>query len=291
MSAWYARRRSLVLRFAVVAEEVVDETANVEAVAAVRAVREATRYLESSSDDLESARAAAAAALKAAGLETTMRARLRFATPGKHELVHHILPNLWAGGWSALNDGCRSLKLRRVRYVLSITTATRRLPFVHLQIECPDEPTAPLHQHFAAICWFLDAARKRGRAYAHCGAGVSRTGACLVAYVVWRFRLTVDEALVVVRAGRPKIRPNGGFMRQLAAWEARVRASPKRLSLEDELPRDTADQLAFWAAFQDDDDDGFCGGKGEGDHQARQLVLAPDNKNRRRRDQKCCSKK
>ncbi|KAJ4461724.1 hypothetical protein PAPYR_1856 [Paratrimastix pyriformis] len=53
----------------------------------------------------------------------------------------------------------------------------------------------------------------------HCQAGISRSGALLIAYLMSRFRLTLLAALAVARAVRPLIRPNEGFIGQLAEFE------------------------------------------------------------------------
>ena len=86
---------------------------------------------------------------------------------------------------------------------------------------------------------FIDAARKAtaggdgdgdgdgdggrpGRVLVHCMAGVSRSTTVTVAYLMAREQMTMREALTAVRARRPIVGPNPGFLRQLCAHDKRL---------------------------------------------------------------------
>ena len=101
------------LLFAYVAAEALDDAeAASDAYAAARAAVDKLRMAVTNEDGdaaSERAREAAAAALRAAGLEDEMRRRLKRARPGKFALVHQVLEYLYVGGWAALNDDCRVL--------------------------------------------------------------------------------------------------------------------------------------------------------------------------------------
>ena len=101
------------LMFAYVAAEALDDAeATSEAHAVARDAVDKLRMAVTNEDGdaaSERAREAAAAALRAAGLEDEMRRRLKRARPGKFALVHQVLEYLYVGGWAALNDDCRVL--------------------------------------------------------------------------------------------------------------------------------------------------------------------------------------
>ena len=59
---------------------------------------------------------------------------------------------------------------------------------------------------------FLDEASGKRRVYVHCAAGVSRSASVVVAYVMWRDRMGLDEALQWVKKRRPCVQPNEAFM-------------------------------------------------------------------------------
>jgi len=56
----------------------------------------------------------------------------------------------------------------------------------------------------------------------HCGAGVSRSGSAVVAYLMWRKHLRYKEALETAKRAREWINPNPSFQRQLKSFEERL---------------------------------------------------------------------
>jgi hypothetical protein len=49
----------------------------------------------------------------------------------------------------------------------------------------------------------------------HCMAGVSRSASVVCAYLIWKYGLTVPEAIALVRSARPVATPNAAFVAQL----------------------------------------------------------------------------
>jgi hypothetical protein len=71
---------------------------------------------------------------------------------------------------------------------------------------------------------FIDAQRKAGRAtFVHCHEGVSRGPLVMAAYLMYSKKMTRNEALAYIRAGRPFIRPNPSFMDLLLYWEHKLK--------------------------------------------------------------------
>jgi hypothetical protein len=67
---------------------------------------------------------------------------------------------------------------------------------------------------------FITEQRRAGLpVFVHCRAGVSRGGMVVTAYLMSRDGCTRDEALAVIRAQRPSVRPNQAFMERLLEWE------------------------------------------------------------------------
>ena len=56
----------------------------------------------------------------------------------------------------------------------------------------------------------------------HCGAGVSRSAALVIAYLMRRFTWPAERARQHARARRSLVNPNQGFWRQLCAFEAEL---------------------------------------------------------------------
>eukprot|EP00906_Rhabdomonas_costata_P038306 RCo054050 len=58
----------------------------------------------------------------------------------------------------------------------------------------------------------------------HCRVGASRSAAVVVGFLMVQFRLSFRDALAKVKARRPCVKPNNGFLQQLAQLEARLTA-------------------------------------------------------------------
>ena len=52
---------------------------------------------------------------------------------------------------------------------------------------------------------------------------MSRSGALVIAHIMWAKRLTFDAAYAEARKKRPTISPNPGFICQLLEWEQLLR--------------------------------------------------------------------
>jgi len=77
--------------------------------------------------------------------------------------------------------------------------------------------------HFDAVADFIDeAVLGGGKILVNCQMGVSRSSAAVLAYLMLRHQMTAVEALIEVRKKRD-VRPNDGFLRQLAELDNKLR--------------------------------------------------------------------
>ncbi len=53
----------------------------------------------------------------------------------------------------------------------------------------------------------------------HCAAGRSRSATLIIAYLMKSRRMSLRDAIYVVRLARPMIKPNLGFFQQLCRFE------------------------------------------------------------------------
>ena len=183
----------------------------------------------SGADAVAAAREAAEAAAEAAGVPR--RAASERMSPAhslhKLQLLHEIMPRLWCGGWAALNNDCQELRSRGVTHVVSVVSADQRRlpPFVkghyYARVDDRAEAAKEIATHFAPVADFIEAARSAGgTVFVHCGAGISRAPTVTTAYMMRKLGLPAADALKMVRAARPCVRPNVGFAEQLRAWES-----------------------------------------------------------------------
>lgn len=135
---------------------------------------------------------------------------------------------LYLGSQDAVNEG----NVLQYRFSDIISIGIETPPFVqpanvdpvHLHfIPCLDLPETDLKPMADAAISIIEAAKRRlppGRVLIHCNAGVSRSAAVCIAYLMLMEKNSFQAAYQLVKARRECIRPNDGFMRQLKAFEA-----------------------------------------------------------------------
>lgn len=82
-----------------------------------------------------------------------------------------------------------------------------------------DNTTTNLDTHInKTLPWIKKAIDDGGRVLVHCAAGSSRSGAIIVAYLMWELKIPMQQALEMAQQRRPIISPNPGFCEQLQAF-------------------------------------------------------------------------
>jgi predicted protein tyrosine phosphatase len=136
--------------------------------------------------------------------------------------------NLWIGSYFAARDA-RQLRRARITAVLScarqlaVPEATRGAAGISAarvrRVSMDDLEDVPAAAHLrtaaATLHEWLDVRKERVLCF--CAAGISRSVACVVAYLVLYKAMTPDAALALIRRARPQAAPNDGFMSELAA--------------------------------------------------------------------------
>ena len=83
-----------------------------------------------------------------------------------------------------------------------------------------DIPSEDLLSNFPRALSFIKAGQEMGVVLVHCYHGKSRSAALVLAFLMAKYRLGVDEALALLKRKRSVVSPNPGFMAQLRLWEA-----------------------------------------------------------------------
>lgn len=138
--------------------------------------------------------------------------------------VCEVLPHLLLGGAAALRPGL--LATLGVTCVINCAAELANYPVTEavtcLRVPLADHPGAALHQHLDTVADAIEEVRLQGgRTLVHCVAGVSRSAALVLGYLVKHRAMPLADAFALVRAARPCVRPNSGFFRQLIDWEQR----------------------------------------------------------------------
>uniref|UniRef100_A0A3Q2ZT44 Zgc:153044 n=1 Tax=Kryptolebias marmoratus TaxID=37003 RepID=A0A3Q2ZT44_KRYMA len=118
---------------------------------------------------------------------------------------------------------------KRITCIINVTETKSSSPppppgveYVHIPVS--DTPLSPLRDHFSEVADKIrSTAEGGGRVLVHCNAGVSRSAALCMAYLMKHRGVTLMEAHGWVRSCRPIVRPNPGFWKQLIQYEAELR--------------------------------------------------------------------
>ncbi|KFO31507.1 dual specificity protein phosphatase 21 [Fukomys damarensis] len=93
----------------------------------------------------------------------------------------------------------------------------------YVQVPVSDTPTSYIYQFFDPIADHIHGVEmKQGRTLLHCAAGVSRSPALCLAYLMKHRSMTLLDAHTWTKACRPIIKPNNGFWKQLIHYEFKL---------------------------------------------------------------------
>jgi len=93
-----------------------------------------------------------------------------------------------------------------------------------------DLPDTDIVSHFDECFAFIDTARDTGgRVLVHCMAGVSRSASIVIGYLMKVKDMDFVTAFNHVKAKRPTIRPNDGFMHQLQNYGCQLKQPKEKL--------------------------------------------------------------
>ena len=183
--------------------------------------------------------------------------RQKAQTGSSTEAVSLILPSLYLGPCSAASNKV-FLDANAITHVLSIgSTPSSKVPGItYHRLSLTDSPTASLSKVTGNACRFIDGAiapksedGNPGKLLVHCSAGISRSPALVVAYLMKCRDMSLKNALGLVVRARPQSLPNPGFLRQLKELDQELHGT---ISLDiDELPKRGNERLAIFK-FADD---------------------------------------
>ncbi|XP_070542299.1 serine/threonine/tyrosine-interacting protein B-like [Ptychodera flava] len=144
--------------------------------------------------------------------------------------MQEVLPGLFLGPYAAamkskkqLLMNCNISHIVCIRQSIEANFIKPNFPedFRYLVLDVADRPTENIIRHFVIAKEFIDDCLSQGgKVLVHGNAGISRSAALVVAYVMETFGLTYKEAFRYVQQRRFCINPNEGFAHQLTEYEA-----------------------------------------------------------------------
>jgi len=133
--------------------------------------------------------------------------------------INQITDTIYLGNVEAAFD-IPKLKKLGIRKILTVMSAFgnhySENAFIHKTIDIDDDYESNIICYFKECLLFMDGYDK---VFVHCAAGMSRSATIVVAYLMWKRKLSLNEAIKFVKKKRPVISPNLNFMRQLEIFE------------------------------------------------------------------------
>ena len=152
--------------------------------------------------------------------------------------VSQITPTLFLSGADGpLNAGLVAQKGITLIINATLSHASPTYPGVEcLRVPVPDLPGARLGDHFDRVAERIHGNRAGGT-LVHCAAGMSRSPALVMAYLMRYRGLTLRQAHRWVQESRPHVRLNAGFWDQLLRYEKRLYGkNTVKVAAVDEIP-------------------------------------------------------
>lgn len=88
--------------------------------------------------------------------------------------------------------------------------------FIHKSIDVEDNYQTNIIRYFKDCFLFIEG---KDKILVHCAAGMSRSPTIVIAYIMWKNKLSLNKAIKFVKEKRPLISPNDNFMNQLKIFE------------------------------------------------------------------------
>ena len=127
---------------------------------------------------------------------------------------------LWLGSFDPGN--VNALKEKGITKILSLMDGNssnfsyKEQGFNQKIINIYDFDSENIIQYFGECLNFIKGEEK---VFVHCAAGESRSATIVIAYIMWKKKLTFDKAYKFVKEKRSRIYPNFGFRQQLQMFE------------------------------------------------------------------------
>ncbi|KJH41485.1 dual specificity phosphatase, catalytic domain protein [Dictyocaulus viviparus] len=141
-------------------------------------------------------------------------------------MINRIIDHIYISDVEDVLGGC-PLREHEITHVLTVSAvdvpenqhvSNVKYHFVFV-MDLPNFDILGGGQLSECVAYINDAVQCNGNVLIHCEAGVSRSVTVVSAYIMQKLKLTVEEAIDIVKKSRPLACPNSGFFRQLQIYE------------------------------------------------------------------------
>lgn len=150
-----------------------------------------------------------------------------------------IVPGIYQTGITGIV--MENLLDARVKVIINATyemPLLKNSQIVSVRVPVEDDSSENISEYFDNVADLMEATRLRGfSSVVHCMAGVSRSAALILAYMIKYTTFTFLDAFLHVKSIRSPMRPNIGFIQQLSTYEQTIRGK-RSVEFEDLIIED-----------------------------------------------------
>jgi hypothetical protein len=149
--------------------------------------------------------------------EDLMRRRNKYKyNDGSYPSIDHIDGKIWLGNQDASSN--EELLIGFSHILVCGIFLNKHFPdkFIYKQFNIKDDLSEDISIYFKEAIAYIEDAEK---IYIHCQKGISRSPSFVIAYLMWKSRLSYNDARKLVKSKRNIINPNENFETQLIQFE------------------------------------------------------------------------
>lgn len=139
--------------------------------------------------------------------------------------ISQVTPHLFMSGvYPVSTNKWQNLSLTLIINCTKVVSAINRPSTCeYYQLSIDDDLGTDIYQYFGPVCRLIRQHRdKGGRTLVHCTAGISRSSAIVLSYLIFEEKYKLSEAYKLLKSIRLMVHPNRSFWIQLKRWECEV---------------------------------------------------------------------
>ena len=140
------------------------------------------------------------------------------------EILLKIMENLYIGDNKA-SMSKSSLQLKNITHILCVGKEMVNFfkkDFTIMKLDVLDSEDEDILNDFEIIYNFIEEGREKGGILIHCYGAISRSPTIIIAYLIKKLKIPLEEAYNIVKSIKSDINPNEGFISKLKDFEKTI---------------------------------------------------------------------